>query len=78
MANKPLKMDKIHVFVLTSFTKLVITLHFSIFLHEIFRINVKLNFYLNLLFLYWDFLMILFKIKLYYFSFFVLENQNVS
>ena len=54
MAKKPLKIDKIghisvHDFASACFTIWVITLHFSNFFHDIFRINVKLNFYLILL-----------------------------
>ena len=57
MSKKPLRMDKsghisIRVFLFLRKTRLLKTLrllHFSIFLHEIFRINVELNFALNLL-----------------------------
>ena len=54
MAKKPVKMDKIdHVsvrdFASVRFTKCVITFAFVNFLHELFRINVTLNFFLVLL-----------------------------
>ena len=54
MAKKPLKMDKIGhvsvcVFASTSFAKRVITFELFNFLHEIFKINFKLNFFLMLL-----------------------------
>ena len=47
MSKKPLRMDKCgHK---TRSLKSLRLLHFSIFFHEIFRINVKPNFALNLL-----------------------------